>query len=498
MQALYYNEEIPMATQVYLGRVDRSEKFRDSKGFALAYLAGMMFVLLALAGLAVDLGRGYQVKAHLSKAVDGAALAAARVIGNGQAGAQAEASKIFNANFPNGYLGVSSVQNPPTMGFSVASDGSNIIDVSSTAVLPTTFMRIAGFANMTVTSSGQASRRLVDMSLVMDKSGSIGSDWPQVQNAATQFISYFDQSQDRIALIMYSSNTVVFDPISISRGFNRSSLNSHVAAGTSAGYTVTSEGLYRGWDELRRVPSASQSGLRIIVLFTDGSPNSWSGSFGVSPGYASQGVASTFDFPEMGGTSSTSDGVNDPNITALTVTLGTPGSPANQSAWSGGTTSSSRSTNIDLQWTTGTPRITGLPTQSYHPSPSSGGIPTQFNLIDGSLVGGNRPVGTTATVRNVNNAARNLVEIIANAVRTDTSGASRIRIYTLGMGQLLKIPAGASLERGEDLLKRIANDSSSPDFRPGQPEGKYFFAGDASQLSTAFEQIRNQILRLSQ
>jgi von Willebrand factor type A domain/Putative Flp pilus-assembly TadE/G-like len=493
MQALDGNEEMIMATQSWF----RSGGVRDPRGFALAYLAGMMFVLLALAGLAIDLGRGYQVRVHLSKAVDGAALAAARAIGNGQVGAQAEANKIFNANFPNGFLGVSSVQNPPTMGFSVASDGSNIIDVSSTAVLPTTFMRIAGFKDMTVRSSGQASRRLVDMALVIDKSGSIGSDWPRVQSAATQFVSYFDQSQDRMALIMYSSNTVVFDPISITRGFNRSSLNSHIAAGTSAGYTVTSEGLYRGWDELRRVPSASQSGLRIIVLFTDGSPNSWSGTFGVSPGYAAQGVVNTLDFPEMGGTSSTSDGVNDSSITALTVTLGTPGSPANQSAWSGGTKSSPRSTNIDQHWTTGTPRITGLPTQSYHPNPSSG-VPTQFNLVDTSLVGGNRPVGTSPTVRNVNNAARNLVEIIANAVRTDNSGAYPIRIYTIGMGQLLTIPAGASFERGDAFLKRIANDRSSPDFRPGQPEGKYFFAGDASQLNTAFEQIRNQILRLSQ
>jgi hypothetical protein len=48
-----------MATQACLGRINRSEEFRDARGFALAYLAGMMFVLLALAGLAVDLGRGY-------------------------------------------------------------------------------------------------------------------------------------------------------------------------------------------------------------------------------------------------------------------------------------------------------------------------------------------------------------------------------------------------------------------------------------------------------
>ena len=30
------------------------------------------------------------------------------------------------------------------------------------------------------------------------------------------------------------------------------------------------EGLYRGWDELRSVPAGTQSGLRVIVLFTDG------------------------------------------------------------------------------------------------------------------------------------------------------------------------------------------------------------------------------------
>ncbi len=150
-------------------------------------------------------------------------------------------------------------------------DGSNVIDVSSTAVIDTTFMKVAGFNNMTVRSSGQAARRLVDMSFVIDKSGSIGSDWPQVQSAATDFVESFDDTQDRIALIMYSSNTVVFDPINTSRGFNKSSLTgTHCRRHFCWISLQSSEGLYRGWDELRRVPSGSQSGLRVIVLFTDG------------------------------------------------------------------------------------------------------------------------------------------------------------------------------------------------------------------------------------
>ena len=103
---------------------------KDS-GIVLFYLAALLFVLLAFSGLAVDLGRAYVVKAHLSKAVDGAALAAARVIGNGQSVAQTEANKIFNTNFPSGFLGVSSVQNPPNLNFQMAADGSNQITVSS-------------------------------------------------------------------------------------------------------------------------------------------------------------------------------------------------------------------------------------------------------------------------------------------------------------------------------------------------------------------------------
>ena len=42
-----------------------------------------------------------------------------------------------------------------------------------------------------------------------------------------------------------------------------------------------------------------------------------------------------------------------------------------------------------------------------------------------------------AEVFNVNNAARNLVEIIADAARSDT-GDYPIRIYTIGMGELVR------------------------------------------------------------
>jgi len=101
-----------------------------------------------------------------------------------------------------------------------------------------------------------------------------------------------------------------------------------------------------------------------------------------------------------------------------------------------------------------------------------------------------------AEVYNINNAARNLVEIIANAARSD-AGDYRIRIYTIGMGQLVPLQLGTRMETSESILKRMANDASSPDFNNAQLEGKYYYAQTAADVGPAFQQLQNQILRLS-
>ena len=72
------------------------------------------------------------------------------------------------------------------------------------------------------------------------------------------------------------------------------------------------EGLYRGWDELRSVPAGSQSGLRVIVLFTDGASNSVPGDYGTGPGYGLR----TYDFPQNPG-DTFGQTWNSPHITGL-------------------------------------------------------------------------------------------------------------------------------------------------------------------------------------
>ena len=470
----------------------------SQRGTAFVYIGIAMFALVGFTGLAVDLGRGYVIKANLSKAVDAAALAAARGIGEGEPAARRLAINIFNANFPNGYLGVTSVQNPPQIAFSDASDQSSVITVSSRAVMPTTFMKIAGFAELGIAAQSQATRRLVDLSFVVDHSNSLGSDYDQVKAAAEQFVSYFDADKDRVALMMFATNTIVMDPINTgSRGFNKSSLLNHIS-GSSTGIvsTATAEGLYAGWDQLRSVPSSSQAPLRVIVLFTDGAPNTFSGQFSVKPCHncagalvPATGALFTLDYA-LGGQAP---------VTGVCQTYGTLSdtslhyvSPTNSNYTSGNTTT-----------LVVNPDIPSMPMTSFHPTHVSSGIPTAFNLYDSSLPGQRVLIGGTGTgypdhVQNANNASRNLAEIIANAARADSSGAQPIRIYTLGLGDLLNQNAGSVPETGASILMRIANDPASPSFNSNQAEGKYYFAGDTSQLATAFEAIRNQIVRLSQ
>ena len=473
------------------------------EGFAFMYMAVGLSLLLVATGLALDSGRAYVVKAQLSKAVDGAALGAARNLNSGVP--RTEAVNIFKANFPAGYFGTSSSTDPTTdPGFFSsrvdAVTGVNIVTVTAVAVLPTTFMRLANINEVNVAATGEATRRMVDLSLVLDVSGSIGSDWPIVRDAAREFINSFDAAHDRLALLTFSDAAKVLDAMPSSRGFNKAGLVSHVPSSLPGGSTNMVEGIYQGWDELRTVPLGSQSGLRIIVLFTDGTPNGVPGNWDPQLGTATS--LRTTDFPSRGGITTdtpTMSGLYD----SLTGVQSTP-SQSRKFAW-----------NSPLTLATMTPSPAPatwgfIPVTSWHTHHRSAGIPTQFPLQSGAITvdrvaqssarglrnfnagNGRFP----AEVVNVNNAARNLVEIVANEARNDV-GDYRVRIYSIGMGSQLQMLLGARNEMSEDMLKRVSNDKLSLDFNSAQLEGRYFYAPNASDVGPAFQGIQNQILRLS-
>jgi hypothetical protein len=254
------------------------------------------------------------------------------------------------------------------------------------------------------------------------------------------------------------------------------------------------EGLYRGWDEVRAVPSGQQSGLRIIVLFTDGASNSVPADYPVAAGQPR--ALRTWDFPDNG---------PDPDGQ-------THASPRIDGLYHTQTGVASPSYTLTTPWnsTQTIPQVPYLPLTSWHAFHRSSGIPSTFPLQTNTLKVDGQPQNTRRALRNwnasagrfpaevwnINNAARNLVEIISNEVRND-NGDYKIRIYTIGMGELVRYDLGTRPEKSEDILKRIANDRTSPDFNSNQLEGKYYFAQTESDVAPAFQALQNQIIRLT-
>ncbi len=470
---------------------------RSEKGFTLVYMAVGLTTMLLFAGLATDSGRAYVVKAQLSKAVDGAALGAARMLNSGDP--RVEAEKIFQQNFPLGFMGTTSVTDASSPSFfqleTDAANGRNIITITATAVLPTTFMRLGTYDEVTVTSTGEATRRMVDLSLVLDVSGSIGSAWGAVRDASRTFVNSVSAQHDRVALLTYSNHGRVIDQMPASRGFAKAQVIADIPQNLPGGSTNMVEGLYKGWDEMRTVPAGQQSGLRVIVLFTDGASNSVPGLY-PGGGGASRGLR-TSDFPK-----------NFPDPDNMTWN-----NPTLQGLYS--TTTGAVGPNYSItppNWnsTITLAQIPWMPLQSFHQNARSAGMPTTFPLQSGALTvdgvaqnvrrglrgptngGGQYP----GQIFNVNNASRNLVEIIGNAARSDV-GDYRIRIYTIGMGALVRYNLGTIPETSESILMRVANDRDSLDFNAAQLEGKYYFAATAADVGPAFQALQNEIIRLS-
>jgi hypothetical protein len=341
---------------------------------------------------------------------------------------------------------------------------------------------------------------MVDLSLVLDVSGSIGSKWPAVRDASRTFVNAFDEKNDRMALTTYGTGVQVLKQMPASRGFDKPGFKAAIPNSLPGGSTAMAEGLFRGWDEVRTVPNGQQSGLRVIVLFTDGASNSVPAMWDASGTTKSVRTADfpknfpdpdnmTWDRPALAGRFHTVTGTANP-------------SPAESKDVTSDAKNNPATTLTSLPW---------MPPNSFHQNKRSSGIPTSFPFMTDKLKVNGTPQNVArglvnqdpatgkypARLWNINNAARNLVEILADAARGDTGGDYPIRIYTIGMGELVRYKLGMRQETSEEILKRMANDATSPDFNKNQLEGKYYFAKTEQDVGPAFQALQNEIIRLT-
>jgi Flp pilus assembly protein TadG len=441
---------------------------RGRKGQVIVAFALTAAVLLAMIGLAIDLGMVYLVRTKLCAAVDAAALAAGRVAPQGESTANAEAEKFFVANYPDGLLGAT-VAEPATALDYDHNDKSWTVTVSTTATVPAYFAKVVGRNNFTVGATATATVGPIDLVLVLDTSSSLNKPSAQtfedLKEAARDFIDKFTPESDRIGLIRFASGVEEDYKITGKRGFDKDKIKEKLGSELHAsGYTTAEEALRLAKEQLDSIPKDDQSRRRIIVFFADGAPNGVAANYLSEDGLVRQGVVSSQTKREIG-------------LEYLYRT---------------------DKVNSGLKNTGLPPKVKSLETL---PETGIGDVPlASFNKMRQLL-----PVASTYEDQkcNVNRAARNMTENVANAARAESGeqGAS-ITIFTVGLGTMLTMPEIAcpgygSNEHGENILRRLANVQGVDTYDPKQSSGIYAYAQDPTQLKAAFDRVARNVLRLS-
>jgi Flp pilus assembly protein TadG len=544
---------------------------REKGASLFVAIAALVWVVIPMLGLVVDLGILYSAKARLQAAVDGAALAAARALNLGQTtaaqslSAQQNAVNWFYANFPNGNWATSNTV-MTTANVTVVNSPNNAnlrqVTVTASTSVPTWFMKYLGFKATTLTSSGQASRKDLIAMLVLDRSGSMcavngvaGSQPCSKSNAnsacaamitaAKIFTGFFAEGRDQIGLLTFSDGyyldskpTTNFQTLF---GYTNSSSGTGMIDNiTCGGGTGTAAAMSLAYNELYKI--AEPGAMNLIMLETDGLPNTLVYNF-----YATPGTLSTFAL------NTTSNCVDNNNltyknngwrtttsarqwITGIPMNTGGSGYMASIPAGAIGgfyTSDPAQGTFIDVLFNPNQTSDSSSSTNSVYLPNAKGctfdnslsGTYSDFNWLPGQDVFGNQvapsneylPLALTGGYNNLTNTvSSDWLHTHAAALNATDNAAYNVRSNATLPAYVFVIGLGGNDGNPPDpvLLQRMANDASGDQFNnpaaypacsaeptcvnyPNQPQGQFIYAPTAAELGQAFLTISSQILRLS-
>ena len=478
------------------------------RGFAIILTALMLVWVIPLVGLVIDVGMMYSIKAKMTAACDAAALSAARSLSAGQTIAEQEAAAkdraqaYYMANFPSGTMETKSGSVKVTVSETTAKVRK--VRVEASAAAPVYFMQWLGTSATFVNSVAEASRRDVNVMLVIDRSGSLetAGACDDLEGAAIPFVNLFSNGRDRVGLITFGGDYRVDYPPS--RYFKQAPRLvdeiDKISPGGCRGWTGSAQALWRGYEELIKV--SEPGALNVLVFFTDGIPNTLTASWAVNtdPSAGSRcwdwqnnvargsGAWNPSTQRYVGSIASDGggrDGIRvhtapampvsgNPDLVTIPFGYGGPDKPVDQDCYY---RSGSGDVHRDIaaypdKDLYGNKTVTGYkPVQVHTTGPFSG-------LVD------------TADPESMRNAAINAVDNAADRIRKkELSSSQPVTLYVIGLGG-----AGAA---EHELLKRIANTDDSTSYDHDAPEGMYIFAPTAAQLSLAFQKVAGEVLRLS-
>ena len=169
---------------------------KSEQGSALPFIGIGLIMLTGATGTAIDMGRVQVVQTRMQSALDAAGLAVGTELST--ANISSETSKYFYANFPANYLGttISSISAVPNA-------TNSIITLGVAGTVPTTFMKIFGINNVSVSASSQITRSQsgLELVLVMDNTGSMA----QSAGGSTTKIQAAKDAANSLLDILYGS-----------------------------------------------------------------------------------------------------------------------------------------------------------------------------------------------------------------------------------------------------------------------------------------------------
>ncbi len=505
---------------------------KRQKGFAVVYVTLIgAFVLMPMAGLAIDFGVLYNVKARLQTSCDAAAIGAGYLLhattdlGNTTQynAITAAAQQFFNANYGTTFMGASiaSYSAVPT-----SSAAGKTITVNATATVPMLFMRVLGIAHSTVAAQAVSNVRFIAMMIVVDRSGSVTLESAQssIQTALTTFVattssSYLVDGVDTVGMVSFGGTWNL--DLAPTTHFQTGTPNISTAitnipfcpSSSITSSTNTAEGLYQAWYQLYQMnlPGA----LNVIVLLTDGRPSAFTSSWTRSSGSTCSNKA------QRGGVFETYVSVGSfpfwppPNSNQSTGLYATQYQGLPETSY---LAPNSAGCNYD------TPSATPT-TSNVYLDFSGGNFPSSVGPVENVGSGTGYPPGFSTAGTGISTqsgyysspgnsmtnaqagryAAFNVADNIATLIRQDTT--LRPMMFVIGLNY-----AGTATEPlDEDYLARMANDptyttvgsdsavvaAGQSVFQASQTPGMYCNSTMAT-LSTCFAQVTSALLRLTQ
>lgn len=524
------------------------------KGFVLMIMTlGLMF-FVSTVGLGVDAGVSYVVRTRLQAAADGSALAAARSLNtsldiNSQSNAATTTGEaFFKANFPPGLFNTtaSSTQMQFAYGTTPQTLSTFFITSNAKATSPTYFMRVFGKESVPVAAKAVATRRDMNLMIVLDVSASM--DTTQVnttetactimKNSAKSFVDMFSNGRDNIGLVTYSTGSkLAFAPTtSFSPG-----VKTAIDGIDCEGGTNTVSGLKLAYDQLTALNQPAK--LNVIILFTDGLANGIIADFPVrmqndtryGDGTSSSLYPSTTTLYNMA-PSACQDAsgkvfgqagwnpfkIGDPGAGATNNTIRGTIFPNGSNTGGTGATSgtyewyNTNATNIGPSGT-GCGYMTSASRFrrdiAYVPSAdiwgnSTSGYRTNWDYATSAVISGvdRFPSGhpyqdqiRPDSPRALWNVGANVVDNLGQTIRANTT--LNPMISTIGLGGNTGQPADAealirlaNLPVGYGPTNNVINNSS---YNATRPQGSYAYAPTSAQLAAAFNKVASFVSELA-